>query len=118
MVNWEAKRIVYDPSGIAAWGERCNQLFLQANPDVDLKLTLWHREYAAWKADRSRPLSIPPIQDLQAELCASAKPVQCKPFLKNGMGGLRREGAGGAESASGPPAADRSFPQRRRQTSL
>ncbi len=50
--RWGPSRILYDPSGIAKWGEGCQKKFYQDNPELDAKQAIFHEQYRRWKSDR------------------------------------------------------------------
>lgn len=45
--------ILYDPSGIAEWGERCRNQFYQENSELNKKCIEFENQYRRAKADRS-----------------------------------------------------------------
>jgi hypothetical protein len=50
---WDPARILHDPSGIVAWGERCRARFFKDNPAVAQQSRRFSEDYRAWKRDRS-----------------------------------------------------------------
>lgn len=48
-------RILYDPSGIAEWGEGCVQQFFADNPEVAAACHRFHDEYLRYKRDKNFP---------------------------------------------------------------
>lgn len=50
---WDPARILHDPSGIVAWGERCRERFFRDNPHIAERSRRFSEEYRAWKRDRS-----------------------------------------------------------------
>ena len=51
--HWGNGRILYDPSGIAQWGEDCVNQLLKDNPDFSKKLKKFHDQHQAWKKDNT-----------------------------------------------------------------
>ena len=51
--HWGDGRILYDPSGIAQWGEDCVKQLLKDNPDFLKKLKKFHDQHQAWKKDNT-----------------------------------------------------------------
>lgn len=51
--RWGKVRILYDPSGIAKWGEECIQQFLSDNSDIARKIQRFHEQHQKWKRDRT-----------------------------------------------------------------
>lgn len=56
--RWGRSRILYDPSGIADWGERCIEQFFEDNPQIAEACRRFHDEYLHHKRDRRLPRAI------------------------------------------------------------
>ena len=52
--NWGDARILYDPSGIARWGEDCVKQLLADNSVFTEKLKKFHNQHQAWKQVNTR----------------------------------------------------------------
>ena len=53
--RWGESRVLYDPSGIAVWGEQCIRQFFADNPRVAEECQRFHDEYIRHKNDKSQP---------------------------------------------------------------
>jgi len=51
--SWGETRILYDPSGIAGWGENCTKQLLADNPDYAIKIKRFHDQHQEWKRDKT-----------------------------------------------------------------
>lgn len=92
--RWGGSRILYDPSGIAEWGERCVQQFFADNPEIAEACRRFHDEYIRHKRNKTLPRPHQTQEEFVRSLDLSKTRITYKTFASRALDDAARNLAG------------------------
>lgn len=91
---WPARRIYYDPSGVAAWGSDCVRRFFAANPDLDDAYRKFKDEHARWKKDHAYEREHETIEGFVRSFDLSTATIDYPSFVETQLAAAETRGLG------------------------